>query len=56
MHGIPRELIEHSTINQQRVMLEIVKENNKDVSDQHIYDNVSSFDKAFWEPLAKIMK
>lgn len=56
INGIPWELIEHSTINQQRVMLEIIRENNKDVSDQHIYDNIGSFDKAFWEPLAKILK
>lgn len=33
MEGIPWELIEHSTANQQAVMLEIVKDRRKDLSD-----------------------
>lgn len=33
MEGVPWELIEHSTINQQAVMLQVVQDRRKDLKD-----------------------
>lgn len=33
MEGVPQELIEHATLNQQAVMLQIVQDRQKDLKD-----------------------